>query len=90
MLAGAMWPAVAAIIALWAFLTIEFYRDSQPAINPVFFTIYHLLLIVIAPTVVTILVGRKYNLSVGVLAGGSLLTVTTLFFFAMALGAGGL
>lgn len=89
-LAIAVWPALAAVIALWAFLTIEFYRESHTATNNLFFTVYHLLFVVVAPAIVTISITRRYNFSAGLLAGGSLLTVTALFFFAMALGAGGL
>lgn len=89
-LAIAVWPALAAVVSLWAFLTIEFYRESHTATNNLFFTVYHLLFVVIAPAIVAIFVARRYNFSAGLLAGGSLLTVTALFFFAMALGTGGL
>lgn len=90
MLASAIWPTLSAVIALWAFLAIEFHRDPTPLVSPAFFTTYHLLLIVLAPVVVTILVGRKHNLSAGILAGGAMLFATTLLFFALGLPAGGL
>ncbi len=89
-LAIAVWPALAAVVALWAFLTIEFYRDSQPTTNHVFIIVCHLLLIVIAPAIAALFVTRRYNFSCGVLAGGSLLIVTSLLFFALALPVGGL
>ncbi|MDP9589485.1 UNVERIFIED_ORG: hypothetical protein J2W19_002036 [Shinella zoogloeoides] len=89
-LAIAVWPALTAIVSLWAFLTIEFYWDSQPTTNHVFIIVCHLLLIVIAPAIAALFVTRRYNFSCGVLAGGSLLTVTSLLFFALALPVGGL
>jgi len=88
LLAGAIWPLLSAIVAGWVFCTTtNHYNFGSPRL-PIYFHAWHLLMIIVAPVAVAVLLGRQYNLSAGIFAGGVLLTCTFLFWVLMLLGYG--
>lgn len=88
LLAGLIWPILSAAVAAWVVAaTANHYNFGTPHL-PIYFHAWHLLLIVVAPVAVATVLGRKYNFSAGIIAGGVLLACTFYFWFSMLFGYG--
>jgi len=88
LLAAVVWLLLSATIAIWVFcVTVNNYNFGSPRL-PVFFHVYHLLMIVAAPVAVAVVLGRKFNASAGIFAGGVVLGCTFIFWFSMLFGYG--
>ena len=85
LLAGLIWPLLSAIVAAWVFAATA--GDYATHI-PFYFHAWHLLMIVAAPAATAIVLGRKYNVSAGVVIGGVLLACTFFFWVSMLFGYG--
>lgn len=72
LLAGVIWLVLVAIIWVYAFAIMMGLETPLPT----YLIITHLLLVIAAPVVLAIHMGRKYNMSVGVFMGGMLLPLT--------------
>ncbi len=88
LLAGLAWPFLSAIVAAWVFAaTVNHYNFGSPHI-PIYFHVWHLVMIVAAPAVAAVVLGRKYTFSAGIIVGGALLAFTFFFWVSMLFGYG--
>ena len=85
LLAGLIWPFLSVIVAAWIFAaTVNNYTSPVP----LYFHVWHGLMIVVTPAAVTVILGRKYNFSAGIAGGGILLACTFFFWVSMLFGYG--
>lgn len=72
LLAGVIWLLLGAIIWMYARVIVVGFENPIPT----YLMVTHLLLVAAAPAALAIFMGRKYNLSAGVVMGGLLLSLT--------------
>ncbi|WP_119255559.1 hypothetical protein [Shinella zoogloeoides] len=83
LLASVVWLLLAGTIATWLFcVTVNNYNFGSPRL-PVFFHVYHFLLIVVAPVALAVMLGRKFNASAGIFTGGVVLACTSVLWISM-------